>query len=310
MNPYRVAYLSIVICGFAILSPKVMAQVGSSAELPPAHTAAVQPASGPPSPSPVLAYAPPTEKEKLRLFAFDAFGPYAFAKAALAGGFQQESNSPPEWGRIGSLRDAGSKQLRHPARDYHDALRIGGGSSRGRSILSLPVQGFLPARRPRADFHAYGTPRRRRPYCLFLPRTGFTVRRHDDSTRLVSRPLRCEGRISDGQLQPCGPSGWKSGSGIYLWRTAHAVQPHWPFQIAWWGCSAKSVNERNIARTLFRGGGLLAEERDPLASALGIEGGHVNRCAELFPVGSSAFCEFVSDQARLVRNGHKPHIFH
>jgi hypothetical protein len=98
MNPYRVAYLSILIGGFAILSPKVIAQVGSSAELPPAHTAAVQPASGPPSPSPVLAYAPPTEKEKLRLFAFDAFGPYAFAKAALAGGFQQESNSPPEWG--------------------------------------------------------------------------------------------------------------------------------------------------------------------------------------------------------------------
>jgi len=45
-----------------------------------------------------LAYTPPTEKEKLRLFAFDAFGPYAFATAAVAGGYQQASRTPPEWG--------------------------------------------------------------------------------------------------------------------------------------------------------------------------------------------------------------------
>ena len=49
-------------------------------------------------PKPILFYRRPTEKEKLRLFEFDAFGPYAFAKAALAGGFQQASKSPPEWG--------------------------------------------------------------------------------------------------------------------------------------------------------------------------------------------------------------------
>lgn len=93
MKRYRLAHLSVLILGFAILSPKVMAQSGSAAEPPSTHTAADQP-----NPSPVLAYARPTEKEKLRLFEFDAFGPYAFAKAALAGAFQQESNSPPEWG--------------------------------------------------------------------------------------------------------------------------------------------------------------------------------------------------------------------
>ena len=75
-----------------------MAQLAPAAGLPSADTAAVPPSSRPLYPSPILAYTPPSEKEKLRLFAFDAFGPYAFAKAAVAGGIQQAGNSPPEWG--------------------------------------------------------------------------------------------------------------------------------------------------------------------------------------------------------------------
>src|SRR5271156_19042 len=43
-------------------------------------------------------YHRPTEKEKLRAYAFDAFGPYPFIGAALAGGVQQAYGTPPEWG--------------------------------------------------------------------------------------------------------------------------------------------------------------------------------------------------------------------
>jgi hypothetical protein len=48
--------------------------------------------------SPILAYTSPTEREKLQLFEFDAFGPFAVAQATLTGGFQQATKSPPEWG--------------------------------------------------------------------------------------------------------------------------------------------------------------------------------------------------------------------
>lgn len=43
-------------------------------------------------------YQRPTEKERLRNYAFDAFGPYPFLGAALAGGVQQAYGTPPEWG--------------------------------------------------------------------------------------------------------------------------------------------------------------------------------------------------------------------
>jgi hypothetical protein len=43
-------------------------------------------------------YHRPTEKEKLRSYAFVAFGPYAFIGSAIAGGVQQADNSAPEWG--------------------------------------------------------------------------------------------------------------------------------------------------------------------------------------------------------------------
>jgi hypothetical protein len=43
-------------------------------------------------------YHRPTEKEKLRAYAFDTFGPYPFIGAAFAGGIQQAYGTPPEWG--------------------------------------------------------------------------------------------------------------------------------------------------------------------------------------------------------------------
>jgi hypothetical protein len=48
---------------------------------------------------PVVTYVRPTERQKIRNFAFDAFGPYAFAGAAIAGGFDQAETRPPEWGQ-------------------------------------------------------------------------------------------------------------------------------------------------------------------------------------------------------------------
>jgi hypothetical protein len=48
-----------------------------------------------------LSYAPPTQKTKEINYIFDAFGPYPLFGAALAAGFNQESNSPPEWGQGG-----------------------------------------------------------------------------------------------------------------------------------------------------------------------------------------------------------------
>lgn len=45
-----------------------------------------------------LTYIRPTERTKASNYAFDAFGPYPVAGAALAAGINQWHNSPPEWG--------------------------------------------------------------------------------------------------------------------------------------------------------------------------------------------------------------------
>jgi len=91
-------YLSCLVLALEIWSPAAIAQLAPAAELPTAANATVRPSSKPLNPSPILIYVPPTEKEKLRFFEFDAFGPYAFGKAVLAGGFQEATKSPPEWG--------------------------------------------------------------------------------------------------------------------------------------------------------------------------------------------------------------------
>jgi hypothetical protein len=44
-------------------------------------------------------YHRPTEREKLRNFAFDAFGPYPLLTAAGAAGYQQARNKPSDWGQ-------------------------------------------------------------------------------------------------------------------------------------------------------------------------------------------------------------------
>jgi hypothetical protein len=52
------------------------------------------------SPAPArldLTYTPPTETTKVRNYAFDAFGPYSLAGAALAAGIGQAADRPPDW---------------------------------------------------------------------------------------------------------------------------------------------------------------------------------------------------------------------
>ncbi len=53
----------------------------------------VNPTTTPPD----LIYTRPTQKTKLRNYAFDTFGPYPIAGAALAAGIGQAYNTPPEW---------------------------------------------------------------------------------------------------------------------------------------------------------------------------------------------------------------------
>lgn len=85
MKAYRIAHLSVLIAGFAFLSPGVLAQAAPAAELPS-------------RPAPDSAYTRPTGAEKLHRFTVDAVGPLAFAHAALGAGIQQATSSPPEWG--------------------------------------------------------------------------------------------------------------------------------------------------------------------------------------------------------------------
>jgi len=49
------------------------------------------------APQPDLTYIRPTQKTKIRNYAFDAFGPYPIVGAAFAAGINQEQNTPPEW---------------------------------------------------------------------------------------------------------------------------------------------------------------------------------------------------------------------
>jgi len=97
MKWHPLTNLLILTIGFG-MAGKLMAQSPPVNSLASADAAAVPPATRPSYPSPILSYTPPTEKEKLRLFAFDAFGPFAIGEAVVAGGYQQATNAPPEWG--------------------------------------------------------------------------------------------------------------------------------------------------------------------------------------------------------------------
>jgi hypothetical protein len=98
MNRSKAICLSALIIGVAISSPGALAQSPPPPAPSPSHDAAVRPSSIPGYTDPISTYLRPTEKEKLRLYFFDAFGPYALTEAVFAGGVQQATKSPPEWG--------------------------------------------------------------------------------------------------------------------------------------------------------------------------------------------------------------------
>jgi hypothetical protein len=98
MKKYRLIPFSALIISFAMFSSTMSAQSAPVAALPPADASASRSSSLVSEPNPLLAYVRPSDHEKFRQYRFDAFGPYAFAKAIAAGGFQQASGAPPEWG--------------------------------------------------------------------------------------------------------------------------------------------------------------------------------------------------------------------
>lgn len=93
--------LGLAVAAFSLAPFLTAAQTADTTEPPSAASAASQTSSsGASQPSePVVTYVRPTERQKIRNFAFDAFGPYAFAGAAIAGGVDQAETRPPEWGQ-------------------------------------------------------------------------------------------------------------------------------------------------------------------------------------------------------------------
>jgi hypothetical protein len=91
-----------------LLTPPVGAQSATGAGTNPQPSqkdvvTSPSPATAAPSKStpitvPQVAYHRPTEREKLRNFVFDAFGPYPVLTAAFGAGIEQAGKTPPEWG--------------------------------------------------------------------------------------------------------------------------------------------------------------------------------------------------------------------
>jgi hypothetical protein len=115
MKMSRTVFLLVAFGLFAISQTSAWGQSSSGSstpaqsqtQAPPAQTA---PPSSSNSMSMTLTYHRPTQKERLKNYAFDAFGPYAFVGSALAAGIQQaetpngpngnsQSGVPPDWGQ-------------------------------------------------------------------------------------------------------------------------------------------------------------------------------------------------------------------
>jgi len=89
MKMRRTIVLLFGIAGPAVLPLLVQAQSIADSTPSTAASATSAPAD--------LTYTRPTEKTKLRNYAFDAFGPYPIVGATVAAGINQADNTPPEW---------------------------------------------------------------------------------------------------------------------------------------------------------------------------------------------------------------------
>jgi hypothetical protein len=107
MRMHRPVVCLAIFAGLAMASSPARAQgaAGAGTSGQPAPSPRQDSSSSSPSSAaathvePAIAYHKPTEHEKIRNFAFDAFGPYPFITAAAAAGIQQANNAPPEWGQ-------------------------------------------------------------------------------------------------------------------------------------------------------------------------------------------------------------------
>jgi len=94
MNVRRLILL--LLLAIASLTPLPLAKAQALVDPEDSSTTVAVSASTTP-PLPDLTYTRPTQKTKLRNYAFDAFGPYPIVGAALAAGINQAENTPPEW---------------------------------------------------------------------------------------------------------------------------------------------------------------------------------------------------------------------
>ncbi len=110
----RAVFLFATITLFAISQPLARAQSSSGSGTTSQSPSQTPTQTAPPSSSsatnvqPGLTYQRPTNGEKLKNFAFDAFGPYALIGSAAAAGYQQADTAgnshnpagiPPDWGQ-------------------------------------------------------------------------------------------------------------------------------------------------------------------------------------------------------------------
>jgi hypothetical protein len=106
MKMHRLLVCLAALAGFAMASSPARAQgaagagtSGQPAQPPRQDSSSSSSSTATTQAEPAIAYHRPTERQKIRDFAFDAFGPYPFLAAAASAGIQQAYSTPPEWGQ-------------------------------------------------------------------------------------------------------------------------------------------------------------------------------------------------------------------
>ena len=180
----------------------VLAKAQSLANSGDSSSAAALP-SVTPAPQSAVTYTRPTEKTRLRNYFFDAFGPYPIIGAALAAGINQADNTPPEWkqGASGYGKRFGS-DFGIAATTTTTRYALARAFGEDTLYYRCECKGVFP--RLRHAVTSTFTARRGRDgkSRLFFSSAGCPLCRHYDGRLwMVSRPLRCQGCISNGQLQ-------------------------------------------------------------------------------------------------------------
>jgi hypothetical protein len=98
MKMRRIFPVLFVSAMLAAVSPFAKAQSGAGQST---TTTSAPAAQEKPHVQPGGTYTPPTTREKLHNYLFDAFGPYPILSSAFVAGIHQASNRPPEWGQGG-----------------------------------------------------------------------------------------------------------------------------------------------------------------------------------------------------------------